>query len=100
METKRTPTLWKRSNLDLPTQIKDDKGRLIAVAMITGGKFAVSQVEAEANARLIAAAPELLEALNALLDCWGYGDKPQGGDSEETKAVLLAREAIRKAKGV
>lgn len=57
-------------------------------------KQTISRDEAEANARLIAAAPELLEALKDMLDghedaCTGYGEG----------AADKARVAIAKATG-
>lgn len=52
-----------------------------------------SAVELEANARLIAAAPELLEALEALTA--NYADVEPGG----SKNVDKARAAIAKATG-
>jgi len=49
----------------------------------------------EADARLIAAAPELLEALQEALDDWGF-DKP---DCVRLEWADKARAAIAKAKG-
>ena len=52
----------------------------------------------EANARLIAAAPELLEALKAILDIdnppWGHP-----GHIDFNEGIEKAREAIAKAEG-
>ena len=47
----------------------------------------------EANARLIAAAPELLEALEAIVDRMGQGFVPT------RKLLTRGRDAIAKAKG-
>jgi len=47
----------------------------------------------EANARLIAAAPELLEALEAVVACWNHHDVGKAYVED------LARAAIAKAKG-
>ena len=60
---------------------------------------AISQQEAEANARLIAAAPELLEAVKKLLAvCENYAfdkfDRPVGVTEQE-----FARTAIARAEG-
>lgn len=49
--------------------------------------------EAAANARLIAAAPKLLEALREIEDIWQDGSGPDGGTTE------IARAAIAKATG-
>jgi hypothetical protein len=46
-----------------------------------------------ANARLIAAAPDLLEALQEMYQAFNWGDMNQG----ETWAILKARAAIAKA---
>ncbi|CAH0444298.1 hypothetical protein LMG10661_00777 [Ralstonia syzygii subsp. syzygii] len=51
------------------------------------------QAVATANGRLIAAAPDLLEALQAMFDKYGYKSSP-GLDNEVT---VLARSAINKA---
>lgn len=52
----------------------------------------------EANARLIAAAPELLAALRALLDCPDIADNDHK-DEETHAAERMARAAITKAGG-
>ena len=49
--------------------------------------------QAEANARLIAAAPDMLEALEGLMH-------PCGGVIGTTKAIANAKAAIAKAKGL
>lgn len=51
--------------------------------------------EAEANAQLIAAAPELLAALQAAFDSW-YDD-PRHFQARELAWVSMARAAIAKA---
>lgn len=55
------------------------------------GERKISWAEAQANARLYAAAPELLEALEAMLEM-------HGSDIEETAARTKARAAIAKAR--
>jgi len=51
---------------------------------------------AEANARLIAAAPDLYEALNAVLDKWRL---PVLGDPEANAVFRQAEAALAKARG-
>lgn len=55
---------------------------------------ASSLVNATANAHLIAAAPELYEALEDVLYLFGQGDNP-----DEPKEVSVARAALAKARG-
>lgn len=66
----------------------------------TSDKWPTDEEELEANARLIAAAPELLEALK---DCSEYlSDIPEsavGGDDEAGRINRRAIAAIRKATG-
>lgn len=52
-----------------------------------------------ANARLIAAAPEMLEALEAIRTLSAYMISPGGGAGTLMKIEQLADAAIRKAKG-
>jgi hypothetical protein len=46
--------------------------------------------EAAANARLIAAAPEMLEALRAVADYWAGGDVPPAIDAAMRAAIAKA----------
>jgi len=60
-------------------------------------------VSAEANAKLIAASPELLDALQSLLDMYvelGYSGDAGYFDPEKQDEVIKARAAIAKATGV
>lgn len=54
--------------------------------------------EAEANARLIAAAPELLEALQDVISTWVDEDMADITDAEE-QSLIKALAAINKATG-
>ncbi|HDY5291763.1 TPA: hypothetical protein RQ679_003194 [Pseudomonas aeruginosa] len=55
--------------------------------------------EAEANTRLISAAPELLEALQGMLEVYGgqYNDDCLPKSSSELDLIQQARDAIAKA---
>ena len=75
MNTKHTPGPWYNSTANPHAVNKDGKGLAIGIATTHGtddanySDFFPSTEEAKANARLIAAAPELLEALVvALMD--------------------------------
>jgi hypothetical protein len=54
-------------------------------------------IEAQANARLIAAAPDLLEAIEGMIEWFVEAD--EYADYEELETVKVARKAIAKAKG-
>lgn len=93
-----TPGPWRinsRGSQVGPRSEEDDQsfGMIIPVAYLEEVDWPDAH---EANARLIAAAPDLLEALDALLIA--YCDPGnQGGDHDEK--VEAARAAIAKAKG-
>ena len=102
--SKHTPGPWKAVNQTTSTLLKQDspQGRYL---------FSLKEYpgipESEANARLISAAPDLLAALQNLLEKSGhlsvFGSEPsvkavrQAGDY--IKAVDVARAAIAKAEG-
>lgn len=95
MKTKAqyTPGPWQVFPPDMPVQIKAilgyldmDESQLIPVTRLGRG------VNTEANARLIAAAPILFEALEALLN-----ETKAGG--WDCLPVEMAKYAIRKVKG-
>ena len=77
MNTKHTPGPWYNSTANPHAVNKDGKGLAIGIATTHGtddanySDFFPSTEEAQANARLIAAAPELLEALQMLSDTAG-----------------------------
>lgn len=90
MNTKHTAGPWKIDDaLDLPLAVIQDNEMGEGIA-----ELGERTPENEANARLIAAAPELLEALQEMMS--RYGSKNSGFDNEET---AKARAAIAKAKG-
>jgi hypothetical protein len=71
--------------------IKDSHGLTLAVAIGD-----VPELKAEENARLIAAAPELLEALQEFLSEY---DGFQNGDGDPCPTLQRARAAIARATG-
>jgi hypothetical protein len=100
MSAKHTPGPWRLGD------VADDSGRIVKLCPVDqenqsiltvvdheGVKFAAVYIDADA--RLIAAAPELLLALEMLLD-WHISETPE---DEEFSAVRGARAAIAKAKG-
>jgi hypothetical protein len=69
-----------------------EDGMIFDVAKVYGN---TSNTATEANARLVAAAPELLEALIAAADALSLGKEYQGNVLE---VVAAARDAITKAR--
>lgn len=74
--------------------IRDKDGRLLAKVYAQRGE--VSLVEAEANAKLFASAPELLEALKAIADGL-TASGPADYKRDCFNALKHARQAIEKA---
>lgn len=89
METKHTPGPWDVSKLTSP----DYAPEYVVCADASARWHAV--VKGEANARLIAAAPELLAALRRLMPLWDREDVADTW-SEDFEA---AEAAIAKAEG-
>ena len=113
MNTKHTPGPWRQSTANPNAVNKDGEKLAIGIATTHGtddsnyAAFFPSTDEAKANARLIAAAPELLEALiraeQALADIINAADNGQPYTAAELAENFLpdndaAREAIAKAK--
>lgn len=84
-ETKHTPGPWKVNQSSTRFELLGPD--VFPILRINGG-----MVPIEANARLIAAAPELLDALKALVNCPDY--KHIG-----TLEMVQAKAAIAKAEG-
>lgn len=100
METKFTPGPWSVHWNDprpLVRNIRPPHGSATVAEV-----FGQSVNEVEHNANLIAAAPDLLKALAAVLSHLEYHTGEAGGWREregERQAATLARVAIAKAKG-
>lgn len=88
---KYTPGPWHVSN---GVQIRSEKHQLAKVWMMRNG-------EGVANAQLIAAAPELLEALDTLCNGleWMIENRPTIMDESDCEALNMARAVIAKATG-
>jgi hypothetical protein len=87
-----TPGPWKPVLSDTPMIQAHTEFGVVDVAQVFGG-FAVEDITF-ADAHLIAAAPELLEALEALAMVW-LDQSPHA----DNYAQALARNAIAKARG-
>jgi hypothetical protein len=95
-ETKHTLGPWASCNFRVTSNPANGLRRYICD---TANNRATRTPENEANARLIAAAPELLEALITLSDCASIPLQSHMPDCDFCKADKLAEAAIRKAKG-
>lgn len=91
-QAKHTPGPWKVCGHDVAGDYDHFKeGVRVAISTIC------EKEERDANARLIASAPELLDALQSLLDCPDLNLDRLEDDT--IKAIELAENAIKKAKG-
>jgi hypothetical protein len=99
MDTKHTPGPW---SIQGQWQLKTDTGEWVDAECVEAPKWGIigawvdaSCDEAAANARLVAAAPELLEACKSMLSSGGLiGDRP-----DVLSAVQKLRRAVAKAEG-
>ena len=91
MEAKHTPGPWRVERCTCGDSICDSWD--VVSPYCVGGKFA------EADARLIAAAPELLKALEALADVVTPNDEPipRALEAHFFEPIAAARAAIAKA---
>lgn len=103
MTAKHTPGPWEADHSDIWSR---SGKKFIAATMEDGEAFkGVSLAEAEANARLIAAAPELLAALKACRAALDAVIENNDGDVFGTHhnaamdAILAADKSIAKAEG-
>lgn len=101
MEVKHTPAPWRATKREVPEGLNWASRIPFAIERPAGGAVlpvadVCDQPEAEANARLIAAAPELLDALRACAAvCAGETMHKQG----LIDTLQLAQKAITKATG-
>lgn len=101
MNAKHTPGPWEMTRGYNPT-IVADKTTLVTGIHARRDSIGGMQIgEIDANARLIAAAPELLAALEAFLRAPSLGSSRQGSVTLEVQSFNLdaARAAIAKATG-
>lgn len=90
-----TPGPWRvgETRHDYDCVIRNAENDPVCVGVVAG----YSKRTARANARLMAAAPEMLEALKAFLRAWR--SPPTGNFEERGEAYEAARTAIAKAEG-
>lgn len=94
---KHTPGPWTYGGQEF-NDVRESDGELVAVALhLRVKKPERSIAEAKANARLIAAAPDLLEALKAIVK--SLADQDDEGMIEHAQQMIDARAAIAKATG-
>ena len=86
-QDKHTPGPWKIDPFtNYKTQIYGDKKHIAVALTQSSEQFQVTVSEAEANARLIAAAPELLEVLAGILEAENFYSLI---DSAEYRGALM-----------
>ena len=92
--SKHTPGPWITAPVDAPRVIRDDRGYCVAsVSTYTSRRLPErSADETTANAHLVAAAPEMLEALKELVFRANLAD-------EDNWIEVRAMDAIAKAEG-
>jgi hypothetical protein len=104
-ELKHTPGPWvPEFGESYRVRAKQDGGQVAIMMNLKGQHGLIGRRtgdEVAANARLIAAAPELLESLKAIMDFCGPSDPncPDGPDCETCRMANAARAAIAKAEG-
>lgn len=102
MNTPYTPGPWKLNFENSNEIVADFGGQDITVALAHGpaGMWGEVQYEHAANARLIAAAPELLEACKfALQKCISLRESGDAGFYPEQPEEIMLKKVIAKAEG-
>ena len=89
---KHTPGPWEHNDTDMLQVQGRVMGYSVPISLIQ--KRSVGPMQAKANARLIAAAPELLEALKQLVNRF-----EQSGAYDHDHTIELAQSVIAKAEG-
>jgi len=93
MTSKHTPGQWVIANSDAYNTVVIAQGAEICTVIEHQGG------DRKANARLIAAAPELLAALRGAMERWGDVIGSQDHDFEDAAVLSRARAAIARAEG-
>ena len=104
-KTKHTPWSIGHENGGGGSTVVDSRGFYAAhtARLVRDGKEVVTKEEAKANARLIAAAPELLEVAALLVrsvDEFERNGNPLQAAVDRSRLIEKAREAIAKAEGL
>lgn len=92
-ETQHTPGPWEH-NCSGHVRRAGNENSLLAIIHHAGGK--VKSDEQLANLKLMAAAPDLLEALEGAIEAWDADSAPNSWSYQD---VEKARAAIQKARG-
>ena len=105
MITKHTPGPWKTFQTDIAIGVESDRSDVAWIYHPTHGLLytARSVEEDRANARLIAASPDLLESLRTttkMLQEWIDNQPPYDDALRDREALAKAKAAIAKATGV
>ncbi|MDH0851826.1 hypothetical protein N5D66_28090 [Delftia tsuruhatensis] len=98
MQDKHTPGPWEAMGTWVRSPMHQPEGlpRGVQIAECRDGYFLPHTPEAKANARLIAAAPELLEALAETL---AFCEANTFGGDDTAALIAKARAAVTKATG-
>ena len=92
--SKHTPGPWRVVKHDKLVVVDDER-----MTIMCNFPYSLSVEQNMADARLIAAAPELLEALQSIAECCDEDHAARDYASRQTEIRGIARAAIRKATG-